>query len=158
MDKEKAIKILRSARSSKEQLREALAWTLGEAPQPSRNKFETGSKGGANEPSVFNECKSVFSAEYRKTAGVPYVFGAKDGVALASIIKKLEAMGESNIPGAFTVIVQNLPEWYRKNAFSIPVINSKFNEIIASISKKTGSTNGNNAAREAVRNAFSGGR
>ena len=149
MDKEKAIKILRSARSSKEQLREALAWTLG-APQPP--------KGGAKEPSVFNECKSVFSAEYLKTAGVPYVFGVKDGVALASIIKKLGAMGESNIPGAFTVIVQNLPEWYRKNAFSIPVINSKFNEIIASISKKTGSTNGNNAAREAVRNAFSGGR
>lgn len=149
MDQQTAIKILNSARSSKEQLREALAWTLG-APQPP--------KGVAKEPSVFNECKSVFSAEYRKTAGVPYVFGVKDGVALASIIKKLEAMGESNMPGAFTAIVQNLPEWYRKNAFSIPVINSKFNEIIASISKKTGSTNGNNAAREAVRNAFSGGR
>ena len=149
MDQQTAIKILNSARSSKEQLREALAWTLG-APKPP--------KGGAKEPSAFNECKSVFSAEYRKTAGVPYVFGVKDGVALASIIKKLEAMGESNIPGAFTVIVQNLPEWYRKNAFSIPVINSKLNEIIASISKKTGSTNGNNAAREAVRNAFTGGR
>lgn len=150
MDKEKAVKVLRSLRSSKEELRAALAWALGEAPQPP--------KWGAKEPSVFNACKSVFSAEYRKTAGVPYVFGVKDGVALASIIKKLEAMGESNIPGAFTVIVQNLPEWYRKNAFSLPVINSKFNEIIASISKKTGNTNGNNAAREAVRNAFSGGR
>ena len=150
MDKEKAVKVLRSLRSSKEELRAALAWALGEAPQTP--------KGGAKEPSVFNECKSVFSAEYLKTAGVPYVFGVKDGVALASIIKKLEAMGESNMPGAFTAIVQNLPEWYRKNALSIPVINSKFNEIIASISKKTGSTNGNNAAREAVRNAFTGGR
>ena len=148
MDQQTAIKILNSARSSKEQLREALAWTLG-APQPP--------KWGAKEPGVFNECKSVFSAEYRKTAGVPYVFGVKDGVALASIIKKLEAMGEANIPGAFAVIVQNLPEWYRKNAFSIPVINSKLNEIIASISKKTGSTNGNNDAREAVRIAFTGG-
>ena len=150
MDKEKAVKVLRSLRSSKEELRAALAWALGEAPQPAKER--------AKEPSMFNECKSVFSAEYRKTAGVPYVFGVKDGVALASIIKKLEAMGESNMPGAFTVIVQNLPEWYRKNALSIPVINSKFNEIIASISKKTGNTNGNNAAREAVRNAFSGGR
>ena len=150
MDQQTAIKILNSARSSKEQLREALAWTLGEAP-PSP-------EGGIKEPGIFNLCKSVFSAEYQKTAGVPYVFGVKDGVALSGIIKKLEAMGESNIPGAFTVIVQNLPEWYRKNAFAIPVINSKLNEIIASISKKTGSTNGNNAAREAVRNAFSGGR
>ena len=158
MDKEKAVKVLRSLRSSKEELRAALAWALGEAPQPRSAELTSKPKGGAKEPSVFNECKSVFSAEYLKTAGVPYVFGVKDGVALASIIKKLEAMGETNIPGAFTVIVQNLPEWYRKNALSIPVINSKFNEIIASISKKTGSTNGNNAAREAVRNAFSGGR
>lgn len=150
MDQQTAIKILRSARSSKEQLREALAWTLGEAPQPP--------KGVAKEPSVFNECKSVFSAEYRKTAGVPYVFGVKDGVALSGIIKKIQALGEENVTGTFTALIQNLPEWYKKNAFSLPVINSKFNEIIASLSKKTGNTNGNNAAREAVRNAFSGGR
>ena len=134
MDQQTAIKILNSARSSKEQLREALAWTLGEAPQPSRNKFGTGSKGGAKEPSVFNECKSVFSAEYRKTAGVPYVFGVKDGVALSGIIKKIQALGEENVTGTFTALIQNLPEWYKKNAFSLPVINSKFNEIIASIS------------------------
>ena len=150
MDKEKAVKVLRSLRSSKEELRAALAWALGEAPQPP--------KGGAKEPSAFNECKSVFSAEYRKTAGVPYVFGVKDGVALSAILKKIQAMGETNVTGTFTAIVQNLPEWYKKNAFSIPVINSKFNEIIASISKKTGNTNGNSAAREAVRNAFTGGR
>ena len=150
MDKEKAIKILRSERSSKEQLREALAWTLGEAPQPP--------KGGAKEPSIFNLCKEAFRMEYRKTSGVSYIFEAKDGVALSGIIKKLEALDEQNVVGTFTAIVQNLPEWYKKNAFSIPVINSKFNEIIASISKKTGSTNGNNAAREAVRNAFTGGR
>lgn len=151
MDKEKAIKVLRSLRSSKDELRVVLAWALGEeAPKQTKE--------GTKQPGIFNDCKAAFNAEYRKTAGVPYVFGVKDGVALASIIKKLEAMGESNIPGAFTVIVQNLPEWYKKNAFSLPVINSKFNEIIASISKKTGNTNGNNAAREAVRNAFSGGR
>lgn len=147
MDKEKALKTLYSQRSSKEQLREALAWSLGvETPSSTRKE--------SKEASVFTLCKNAFSVEYRRYAGVPYVFSAKDGVALSGIIKKLEDMNETNVPVTFTAIVQNLPEWYKKNAFAIPVINSKFNEIVASISKANRAGTGNDSAREAVRNAF----
>lgn len=146
MTREEALKILNSRRSSKEELREALAWAL-DAPLPP--------KGGAKEPGAFNACKSAFYTEYRKTTGVAYNFGVKDGVALAGIIKKIEALDAPALI-TFTALVQNLPDWYKKNAFSLPVINSKFNEIIASIAKKTGAHSGNSAAREAVRNAFAG--
>lgn len=145
MTREQAIKILNSKKSSKELIREALAWALNVPID----------KGCSREPSVFNQCKLVFSSEYRRVTGVPYVFGVKEGVALAGIIKKIEELGDVNVINTFTALVQHLPEWYKKNAFSIPVINSKFNEIIASISKKTGTVNGNSSEREAVRAAFS---
>ena len=155
MDSEKAQKILNSARSSKEELREALAFALGVEQKAHKNE-----KG----VSIFTECKNVFANEYNKYTGLRYNFQVKDGVALAGIIKKIEANlppapsqgGGEKVVNTFTALVQNLPVWYKEKAFSLSVINSKYNEIIASITKKAGTNNGNSSEREAVRAAFSG--
>lgn len=148
MTHEEVIKVLNSRRSSKEELRSALAFAMGVAPPPPKE--------AAKEKSTFSQCKDIFHGSYENYTGVPYVFLAKDGIALSGIIKKIEDLDSSNVAGTFIALLQNLPEWYKRNAFSLPVINSKFNEIIASISKKTGTVNGNSREREAVRAAFSG--
>lgn len=129
MDRQEQERIYRNRRSSKEELREALGAALGLPQMPGKGK---------ENPGVFNVCKTAFCSEYAKTAGVSYTFAAKDGVALSKIIAKLEGLGEQDVASAFSVLMQKLPEWYKKNAFALPVIEKKFNEIIASISRNGG--------------------
>lgn len=146
MDKEKAIKILNSKSSSKNDLREALAFALG-VPVPELKDKTI---------SLFTLCKLAFMNEYNKYTGLDYYFGAKDGFALSQLLKKFEKIDPENIEKLFLAYVQNLPDWYKKNGFSLTVINSKYNDIIAQIIKKTGANNGNSSAREAVQRAFGG--
>lgn len=129
MDRQEQERIYRNRRSSKEELRGALGAALGLPDLPGKGKEQQG---------IFNACKAAFFAEYEKETGVHYAFAAKDGVALSKIIAKLEAMGEQDVAAAFSVLVQKLPDWYKKNAFALTVIDKKFNEIIASIKRNGG--------------------
>ncbi len=129
------LKTLRNPHSTKQQLREALAAALG--VEYSENKSE--------QQTVFNRCKSIFNREFTDFSGLPYAFGAKDGVALAEIIKKIEVLGcESDIQiiKTFEALISKLPDWYKNNAFSLTVINKKFNEITTSIKRTSGNSNG----------------
>jgi hypothetical protein len=127
------MKILRNPHASKQQLREALAASLG---------VEI-TEGKTDKQTLFSQCKRIFDQYYSEFSGLPYAFGAKDGVALAAIIKKIEALSlesDEQIIRTFEALISKLPDWYKNNAFSLTVINKKFNEIITSIKRGSGNT------------------
>lgn len=112
-------------KATKATLRAALGQVLGISAEPEQPK----------QPNVFKECLTAFQNAYKKQTGLHYQLSAKDAVSMAGIIKKFHGLnvGSENIVEAFTVLLAKLPEWYRQNAFSLPVINGKFNEIVAAI-------------------------
>lgn len=133
MDKAEATKILNRKAASKEQLREALAFALGVAYSP---------VSGEKSDTLFNRCKGEFCSAYELETGLNYSFGAMDGRSLSELIKKVgKTVGTDNeetVYNTFCALISKLPEWYRINAFSISVINKKYNEIVSSIKKNGG--------------------
>lgn len=129
------LKTLRNPAATKQQLREALAAALGVEYIEKKTEKNT----------VFNQCKFIFNQYYTDFSGLSYAFGAKDGVALADIIKKLQALSYLNdeqTVKTFEALISKLPDWYKNNAFSLTVINKKFNEITTSIKRNSGNAGG----------------
>lgn len=130
MDKQQAIKILNNPKSTKAALKHALSFALGVEYEPdTKEKQQT----------VFNRCQHIFCDYYTKETGLNYVFQGKEGKALKELIDKISGLinqpTDEVVIASFTAMIQNLPDWYKQNQFSLPVINKKFNEIIASINK-----------------------
>jgi hypothetical protein len=85
----------------------------------------------------YSECVAFFMDKYQAKTGVKYSFEGKDGKALKSILSKIEKIkGEGNTLDLFRHIIQNLPKWDLENALSLTSINSRFNVIIAGITKQ----------------------
>lgn len=129
MDYAEMCQVLNSPKSSKERLREALSFALGV-------EYKRASKEAP--PSVFNECKAIFCEYYKKETGLVYSFTGQDGKALKELTDKIKTLfqypaDEYPIADTFKVMLNKMPEWYKKNAFSLPVINKKFNDIVSSI-------------------------
>lgn len=128
MNNEKAKKILFNKRASKVELRQALAFMLG---------YEYEAETKEKKKTIHNECKDIFCIIYKNKTGLDYVFTGKDAGSLSQLIKKvegiLETVTEENILITFKALIERLPEWYVKNQFSLPIINSKFNEIVSNI-------------------------
>lgn len=130
MNRDQQLKTLKSPKASKEQLREALAASLGVV-------YERQTK--EREITIFTQCRDSFLEAYKKHTGIAYSFEAMDGRALSSIIKKIgnleNTQNDVELLDSFNVLIYRLPDWYKQNAFSLVIINNKFNEIIASIRK-----------------------
>ncbi|MBF0576622.1 hypothetical protein [Dysgonomonas sp. GY617] len=128
MTRDQQLKTLKSKKANKEQLREALAASLGVAYEPATKD---------QQENLFTECRSVFFKAYKDQTGLDYSFVGKDAKALTQILEKIGNMSsdwsDQDKRMTFEALVINLPDWYKKNAFSISVINNKFNEIVASI-------------------------
>lgn len=129
MDYNEMCNILNNPKSSKEQLRSALASALGveyKAATKERNE------------SVFSECKALFFRFYNRETGLTYSFTGQDGKSLKELIGKVQSIlnfpaKDETVVNTFGMLLEKLPDWYRKNAFSLPVINKKFNDIVSSI-------------------------
>lgn len=126
---DQATKILNSRKASKEQLRSALAAALGVDYKPFEEKSET----------LFTQFRDIFLDSYRLDTDVDYSFTPSDGRSLAQLVFKVKNLSinptNETIVATWRQMLAKLPEWYKKNAYSLPVINSKFNEIVASIKK-----------------------
>jgi hypothetical protein len=130
MTHDQAINILNNPKSTKAALKHALSFALGVEYEPdTKEKQQT----------VFNRCQQMFCDYYTKETGLTYIFEGKEGKALKELINKVSGLiyppTDDNVVDSFTAMIQNLPDWYKQNQFSLPVINKKFNEIIASINK-----------------------
>jgi hypothetical protein len=78
-----------------------------------------------------------------------FSFGGQQGKALKSILKKIEKLRknpEVSIVESFKMLCQRLPDWYKTK--DLPVIDSKFNEIIAEIKTQN---NGKQTYNDAIR-------
>lgn len=85
----------------------------------------------------YKDCVAFFMDKYLSQTGVKYSFEGKDGKALKAILSKIEKIkGEGDTLEIFKQIIQNLPKWDIENAFSLTSINSRFNVIIAGITKQ----------------------
>lgn len=138
MDRQQAINILNNPKSTKAALKHALSFALGVELKIGDSQYGPDTK--EKQQTVFNRCQQMFCDYYTKeTEGKKYSFKGESGKALKELIEKISELiyppTDDNIVDSFTAMIQNLPDWYKKNAFSLPVINRKFNEIIASISK-----------------------
>jgi hypothetical protein len=121
------LQVFNKKNATKEQLRAALAEVLNVEYKPPEPKNK-------DENPLFKPCLNVFLAQYQKTTGLEYSITPKDGKALKSIIEKVTKVTTTgDVQTTFQFIILNLPPWYVKNAFSLSVIDSKFNEIIGSI-------------------------
>ncbi len=122
----KPIEVLHKKNATKPQLRCALAESLGvEWHEPTQTQ---------EDETPFKQCLNYFLNEYKTATKLDYAFSPKHGIALKGILTKIEKVSTTgDVTATFMYLVKHLPKWYRENAFSLCVINSKFNEIIATI-------------------------
>ncbi len=110
--------------AKKDELRRMLAKVAGIEPD------ESGTTGSRSE---YSQCVSVFLAEYESVTGIKYSFTGRDGKALKELMSKLKSAakpGAGSVVDNFGFLIRHLPEWYRKNAYSLTVINNNFNVIV----------------------------
>lgn len=137
MNNESAKKVLFDQKATKAQLRQALAFMLDVEYKPeTKEKKQT----------IHNQCKMYFCTSYEKYTGISYMYTGKDAGSLSQLIEKikgiLETITDDNVVNTFKALIDKLPEWYKINQFSLPVINSKFNEIVSSIKQDGKSKSG----------------
>ncbi|OWP79936.1 hypothetical protein BWK63_13695 [Flavobacterium covae] len=120
------IEILYKKNATKAQLRYALAECLNvEWHEPTENTAPQ---------TTFKQCLKYFLNEYKTATQLEYAFSPKHAIALKGILTKLERVSATeDVTETFMYLIKHLPAWYKQNAFSLCVINSKFNEITATI-------------------------
>ena len=89
------------------------------------------------------ECKQSFIDYYRFIKNEDFYWAAKDAVAMNSLINKIifkvkEKTGVDEVPNsetlkAFNLIIKNIQDKWILDNYSLPNINSKFNEIFIQI-------------------------
>lgn len=118
-------------KSSKTELRNALGVALG---LPFYEAKET------KPLSLHGQIKEVFLEEFFKITGLHYQFSAKDGKAVKELTTKLASleasMTDTKVVATFKVFLEKMPAWQKENCFTLPSLNSQFNNIILQIKKK----------------------
>lgn len=94
----------------------------------------------ANAPvSLHTKCKNLFLSKYKELTGEEYYWDRKDAGNMNPIIKKITFNREKkkmptddeSIESAFAAFLESIQDRWILDNFSIPNINSKFNEIIS---------------------------
>lgn len=82
--------------------------------------------------------KQVFLKKYEAGTGLSYYWTAADGKNLNGLIAKIRKTFEDqgketsheSITDFFQIMLDNLPQWIRNGAYSVKVINAKYNEVL----------------------------
>lgn len=96
---------------------------------------------GDSEKELFNQALKCFYDYYQNHYGTKYNFTAKDGSHLKQLLKKIESKcregdkltDNENILTAFQYFIGNITDKWILSNFTLPIINSKFNEIIINL-------------------------
>lgn len=95
---------------------------------------------------AYRQCVAYWLKDFH----LGWTFGAIHGVALKSILAKIRKAqpdsANATVVATFKKLCQSLPEWFKDK--DLPVINSKFNEIITQIQRgpQKGTWNQQNSA------------
>ena len=120
------LETLHKKTATKQDLRQALA----EALNVSMPAFEACKNGSQT---TFKTCLNAFLERYKEVTRLEYSVTSRDGKALSEMITKIEKIANKDTANTFMYIIKHVPQWYIENGFSLPMINGKFNEIIAAI-------------------------
>lgn len=110
----------------------------------------------------FNKCKEIFLKIYEERTAIKYYFIPKDAKALKELLNKIKFLSANasenyNLEDNFFAFIAKAYEtstpWLKEN-FSLPIINSKFNEIYNAI--KNGRQSTDNSRPNGQRNANAG--
>lgn len=133
MTEERALAVYRNPRSTKEQLREALAYKLCEeyekpVPKPQKKR------------KLVATMVQQWQVIYQEKKGVPYAFAQRDFAALKKMNTDLIALlgtdDEGLLLGGFCRLVSNPPPWYLQNAFTPYAMSRNLNAFIDHVNKK----------------------
>lgn len=99
--------------------------------------------------SITHRCRLIFEEEYLKKTGIEYYYSTKDAAAIKQLVGKIkkfmpdnEKNNEDMLEYNFTAFIRailnsgKVEKWVLDN-FSLPVINSKFNEIYSQLKNGT---------------------
>ena len=108
-----------------------------QAKEPVKEKVPAAKRKGT-ETAIFNACKAVFLEH-----ATGYYFEGKDAKALKLLIGKIRATIDTQVDGSgtipsFRLFVENLPKYWRTKKFTLPLLNSNFNEILNEIHTTNG--------------------
>ncbi len=134
--------------AKKDELRRMLARVAG---------IEIGESGTRDDQSEYRQCVSVFLTEYESATGIKYSFTARDGKALKELMAKLKEAakpGAGSVADNFGFLIRHLPEWYRKNAYSLTAINNNFNVIVNLIRSEYGKRQITDYEKRTARDCF----
>lgn len=93
------------------------------------------------ESPFYEECKNIF-LEFYESNNQKYIWKPIDNKALGGLIQQIKiTLNKTNginpssqeIKDLIKILLNKLPEWYKNNANSVAVINSKYNDIINQI-------------------------
>lgn len=105
-------------------------------------------------PSLITKCREVFETAYEERYGSAYYWEAKDAASMKKLIKKIEfnrksrgqPLDEVSLVEAFRLFIEAINKDWIFNNFSVPKINSQYNDIIAEIKNRRYATKQNNTA------------
>lgn len=91
------------------------------------------------EQDIFSHAKTIFMNHYRQMYEQAYYWEAKDAFALTQVLKKMifvcrnknPNVTENEVVNAFRILIESIQDRWIINNFSMSIINSKFNELIA---------------------------
>lgn len=119
--------------------------------------------GRASPAGYFTLLKTEFLEAFKQKKGLDYYFTAKDAGALKQLEKKIEysfraahmEVSEEGMRSTIRIMVtQHGQKWIDDN-LSIPILNSKYNEIVAGIKQKKGRGSTEGLKREIYSRIFS---
>lgn len=88
--------------------------------------------------SLHGTLRQVWCEHYTAYSGLPYNWDGGEAKALKELASKVQGIAGDDteqVTTVFRVLCQRLPDWYKQNAYSLRVVNKKFNEIVAAIRK-----------------------
>ena len=137
-----------------ENYKQNITSTIVDVPQSGGKEEEAKEK----KYTVTHRCKLAFEQQYLQFKGEEYYYAAKDANAVKQLIDKIKTKmpddlkeNEDELVQNFTVFIQaiihsgKVERWILDN-LSLPVINSKFNEIYAQLKNGTSRQQPNNGS------------
>ncbi len=129
--KEKNTERIKQWRKNQEDTKNVTRYeSVSNTPKVNKSKVKE-SKGiidVSNSTLEYSQCTEFWLKEFHEG----WTFGGQQGKAMKSIIKKIKALNTTEAPvNVFKIICLKIPEWFKDK--DLPVIDSKFNEIIEQI-------------------------
>lgn len=96
---------------------------------------------GKSEKTLHVRMREMFCEEYKRSTGITYDYNGIDGKKINELEKsirvtirdKIDGYNDEDVYETFKILIQNLPKWYKDNAFDLKTIAGNYSKIIAQL-------------------------